>query len=327
MNRKYLFIIVLAIFATAGYAQKGKKKAVPAAPATPVKSAEQLKAEQDAAKAAALEEENKKKAAAEEERTRKLAEYEAKIKRVVSPDKYNKYSIHPILDKDIMFRKTVWRRLDMKEKQNKGFMSSSKELPVLIIEYLKMGKLKAYATDSLDEGKSLTEEQFKANLVDPNNIMPDTTGMSEEEKKQLLSQSRDIDPKLLTLIDIKEDVIFDKKRSRMYYDIIAFTLYIPAAINPRGFNQPVAVIKYKDLCEQFRKDGRAIWFNRENDAEHKNFVDAFDLRLFSSFIIKVSNPYDELIVDTYGGDPKAGRYGSEKASVDIMEYEHNLWEF
>ncbi|MDX2188876.1 MAG: gliding motility protein GldN [Bacteroidota bacterium] len=327
MILRLLFCFLLA-FSTLIYAQKkGKGKVKTSAPAVPTKSAEQLKAEQDAANAAKLEEENKKKAEAEAERQRKLAEYEAKIKRTISPDNYNKYSVHPVLDKDIMFKKTVWRRLDMKEKQNKGFMSTNHEIPTIILEYIKLGKLKPYKTDSLEEGAVLTDEQFKSNIADPNNIMPDTAGMSPEEKAQIMGQSRDIDPKQLTLIDIKEDVLFDKKRSRMYYDIIAITVYIPAAMNPRGFNQPVASVKYKDLAELFKKDNRAVWFNRENDAEHKNFTDAFDLRLFSSFIIKVSNPNDELIVDTYGGDPKAGRYGSEKAASDMMEYEHNLWEF
>lgn len=324
---KYIFILSSVIFFSVTSVQAQKKGAKKKTAAAPTKSPEQLKAEEDARKQAALEEENKKKAAAEAERQRKLAEYEAKIKRVLSPDNKNKYSVRPILDKDVMFKKTVWRRLDMLEKQNRNFMSVNKELPTLILEYIKMGKLKAYTTDSLDEGTVLTDAKFKENLQDPNNQMPDTAGMSKEDIAQIMSQDRSINAKQLTLIELKEDVIFDKKRSRIYYDIIAVTVYIPAALNPRGFNQAVASVKFKDLFEIFKNDNRAIWFNRDNDSEHRNFADAFELRLFSSYIIKVSNPNDELIVDTYGGDAKKGRYGSEKAALDLMEYEHNLWEF
>ncbi|TAF74782.1 MAG: gliding motility protein GldN [Bacteroidetes bacterium] len=320
--------LLLALGVTPIFAQKKKKGATTSA--VPSKSAEQLKAEADAANQAKLDEENKKKAEAEAERQRKLAEYEAKIRRVISPDNFNKYSARPILDKDIMYRKMVWRFLDMKEKQNKGFMSVNHELPTLIMEYIKLGKLKPYKTDSLDDGLLLTDEQFKANTVDPNVQPPDTTGMAPDEKKEAMksyANSAYLDPKLMTLMSLKEDAIFDRKRSRMYYDILALTIYIPASINPRGFNQPVASVKFKDLVELFRKDNRANWFNRENDAEHRNFIDAFDLRLFSSFIYKISNPNDEQIVDTYGGDLKKGRYGSEKAANDLMEFEHNLWEF
>ncbi len=325
---KNLFIVFCIFFALApAYSQKkgGKKKV--AAPAVPSKTPEQLKAEADAKKQAEQAELDKKKAESEAERLRKLAEYDAKIKRVLAPDNKNKYSVRPILDKDVLFKKTVWRRLDMLEKQNRYFMSLNKELPTLILEYIKMKKITAFQTDSLEEGMLLSEEKFKQNLQDPNNQMPDTTGMSKEDIAQILSQSREINSKQLTLIELKEDVIFDRKRSRMYYDIISVTVYIPAALNPRGFNQAIASIKYKDLIELFKKDNRAIWFNRDNDAEHRNFSDAFDLRLFSSYIVKVSNPSDELIVDTYGGDSKKGRYGSEKAALDLMEFEHNLWEF
>jgi gliding motility associated protien GldN len=190
-----------------------------------------------------------------------------------------------------------------------------------------MKKITAYKSDSLEEGTVLKDAEFSSNLQDPNNQMPDTSGMAKEDIAQILSQSREINSKQLTLIEIKEDVIFDKKRSRMYYDIISVSVFIPAALNPRGFNQVVATVKYKDLVEIFKKDNRALWFNRDNDSEHRNFADAFELRLFSSYIIKVNNPNDELIVDTYGGDAKRGRYGSEKAALDIMEFEHNLWEF
>jgi len=326
MFKNFLIVFALTILFLPSIAQKkkGKKKATPVVNA---KSAEQLKAEDDARKQASLEADNKKKAELEAERLRRLAEYEAKIKRVVSPDSRNKYSSRPILDKDIMFKKTVWRRLDMLEKQNKSFMSINKELPTLILEYIKMKKITAYESDSLDEGKVLTDVKFSQNLQDPNNQMPDTSGMSKEDIAQILAQSREINTKQLTLLELKEDVIFDKKRSRIYYDIISIAVYIPAALNPRGFNQVISTVKYKDLVEIFKKDNRAIWFNRDNDSEHRNFSDAFDLRLFSSYIIKVNNPNDELIQDTYGGDAKKGRYGSEKAALDLMEYEHNLWEF
>ncbi|MFN0047725.1 MAG: gliding motility protein GldN [Cytophagales bacterium] len=329
MLRNILIVLLSFALFIPSFSQKkkggGKKKAT--APAVASKSPEQIKAEEDAKKQAALEEENKKKAEAEAERLRKLAEYDAKIKRVLSPDNKNKYSTRPILDKDVMFKKTVWRRLDMLEKQNRYFMSINKELPTLILEYVKMKKLIAYESDSLDEGRVLTDAKFIQNLQDPNNQMPDTSGMSKDDIAQILSQSREINTKQLTLIDIKEDVIFDKKRSRMYYDIISVAVYIPAALNPRGFNQVIATVKFKDVVELFKKDNRAIWFNRDNDSEHRNFSDAFDLRLFSSYVIKVNNPNDELIQDTYGGDAKRGRYGSEKAALDLMEYEHNLWEF
>ena len=64
-----------------------------------------------------------------------------------------------------------------------------------------------------------------------------------------------------------------------------------------------------------------------NDAEHRNLADAFELRLFSSYIAKVSNPDDEWLVDIYGGDPYTGILASEWKAFELLEFEHNLWEF
>jgi len=77
----------------------------------------------------------------------------------------------------------------------------------------------------------------------------------------------------------------------------------------------------------FRDNPKALWFNPYNDAEHRNLEHAFELRLFSSYLIKISNPSDEYLVDTYGGDPKTGIMASQWKAFELLEYEHNLWEF
>ena len=137
-------------------------------------------------------------------------------------------------------------------------------------------------------------------------------------------------PKDLYQMQIREDLIFDKQRSRMYYDILAVTMFVPAdhPDNIKGIEIPIASFSYKELHDKTFKDNPdAIWFNPFNDAEHRNLADAFELRLFSSYIIKVSNPNDEYLVDTYGGDPKVGIMASQWKAFELLEYEHNLWEF
>jgi hypothetical protein len=76
----------------------------------------------------------------------------------------------------------------------------------------------------------------------------------------------------------------------------------------------------------FKSSPNAVWFNALNNQEHKNLSDAFDLRLFASRIIKVSNPDDNSLNDVYG-EGKKGLMASEWARQQLMEFEHNLWEF
>ena len=82
------------------------------------------------------------------------------------------------------------------------------------------------------------------------------------------------------------------------------------------------------------EDLRAHWYNPENPKQHKSLCDAFELRLFSSRIFKVSNPDDKdinvIINDEFGDNPQAAKkvlYESQKIEYNLMEFEHNLWEF
>ena len=116
----------------------------------------------------------------------------------------------------------------------------------------------------------------------------------------------------------------------MYYDIQSITMFVPAdnPSNIKGIQITIASFEYKELVNKLFKDNpNAIWFNPQNDQQHKNLADAFELRLFSSYIEKVSNPSDAYLVDIYGGDQHKGILASQWAAYEIMEYEHNLWEF
>ncbi len=130
----------------------------------------------------------------------------------------------------------------------------------------------------------------------------------------------------LTILEIKEDYIFDKQRSRAYNSIQVITIVIPAEKTVRGFNVPVASFRYKDLDQYFRSNPKCIWYNFKNTAQHKNMADAFDLRLFNARIIKQSNPSDSFLVDLYKGE-KGGLRASEQLEYKLMEFEHNLWEY
>ena len=136
-------------------------------------------------------------------------------------------------------------------------------------------------------------------------------------------------PKDIYEMEIKEDMIFDKKRSRMYHDIKSITLLVPSTLasNTSGIEKPIGTFKYSDLVKVFRANPQnAIWFNAENDAQHKNLADAFELWLFNSYITKVSNAGDSRLDDIYGG-AQQGILAAQQTSADLIEYEYNLWSF
>ena len=134
----------------------------------------------------------------------------------------------------------------------------------------------------------------------------------------------------VTTIRIMEDRIFDKRRSRLYYDIQSFQLIVPGIKNSRtGLDQSLGVFSYRDLEKLFRNHPKeAIWFNRYNTAENKNYGDAFLLRLFHGVLRKVENPDDAFIDENPSYTTRKEQVlASEWFELQLMEKEHNLWEY
>ncbi|UOQ75685.1 gliding motility protein GldN [Hymenobacter sp. 5516J-16] len=262
-------------------------------------------------------------------------------------------SYRPIPASDILFRKTITRAIDLREKQNKPMFSEGKEISRVILDAVKRGELQAYRNDSLTTTLSGAEVTSNMSFVEA------SAGLSDEEKAAGFSDSDlgggddwgapakkgkgkstakaapaappsyEYRPKDIYQMEMKEDMIFDKKRSRMYHDIKAITLLVPSTLsaNTSGIEKPIGTFKYSDLVRVFRANpDKAIWFNPQNDAQHKNLADAFELWLFNSYIVKVSNPNDARLDEIYGGQQQ-GILASQQAAADLIEYEYNLWSF
>jgi gliding motility associated protien GldN len=268
----------------------------------------------------------------------------------------NPNSLRPIPEHDQMFKKRIWRRIDLKEKQNRSFFARGNEISKLMIEAVKDGRLVAYSSDSLQT--PLSKEKFFENLQTED---AGGEGLSEEEKELGFTEddwggdgwgddaategdgwgddaeakkedgtddAYEFYPDEISVLELMEDWIIDKNRSRLYYDILSIKLIIPAEKFSTGVYREVATFKYKDLVEVWRQDPKtAIWFNGQNSAEHRSLEDAFALRLFKGRITKFSNPNDDKIIDIYNSDPKAGLWASERYEQELMEIEHNLWSY
>lgn len=252
---------------------------------------------------------------------------------------YNEHSVYPIPFSNQMYKRTVWRRMDLKEKQNRPFFSTSNEITRIIINAVQNGLIYPYEDDSLN--KRMSKEQFFENLKLPSEEEDDFGGDSGfgddgggwgdsgwgDETTASAPADQYYDATQLNIMRIKEDMIFDKVRSRLYWDIQSFELILPATEVATGLEKSVGVFRYKDLEPLFRSmPDKAIWYNRQNTAHHRNMADAFLLRLFNARVVKVSNPRDDMIQDI-SPDQKSALYKSQQEEYKLIEYEHNLWEY
>ena len=276
-------------------------------------------------------------------------------------EQYNPNSINPIPKYEHHYKRRVWRTIDLNEKQNKGFFSNNGEITRLIVDGVKSGEIPdVYASDSLTT--KISKEQFLSRLVqsqgaqydpwDPTRnwytdeiasyngqnyrVLVDNTGKNPEtspDEWAPTSEGKAIDylPRDMNILRLVEDVIFDKRRSCLYYDIQAIQIIVPGSKTTTQVDEELGWFKYKDLEKVFRNHPKkAVWFNRLNTAQNKNFADAFLLRLFHGTIRKIENPDDETIFEIYQGNGRTYReavWATEWAELELMEKEHNLWEF
>ncbi|RZK26855.1 MAG: gliding motility protein GldN, partial [Hymenobacter sp.] len=74
-------------------------------------------------------------------------------------------AVRPIPVSDQMFKKTITRAIDLREKQNRPMFSDGKEISKVIIDAVKRGELTAYRGDSLTS--TFTAKEMSANMSYP----------------------------------------------------------------------------------------------------------------------------------------------------------------
>jgi Gliding motility associated protein GldN len=282
-----------------------------------------------------------------------------------SVEEANSMSARPVPEGQIMKKLTLWRRIDLHEKKNQPMFALNSEITKHLIEGVRAGVIDAYSSDTCN--KKLTLDQFNRNLkyttgagglskeekeagfgstpapttaaepVDDGWGGTTTTPAAGSKPAandgwggggDFGASGGEIEflPNELYLIELKENWVFDKQRSRQSFDIQTLTIMIPADKSPDGLEKPMASFKYKDLDRFFRSNSKCIWYNSENVAQHKNLADAFELRLFQGRIVKNSNPKDQYL-DQIFKSQREGLLQSQRLEQELMEFEHNLWEY
>ncbi len=275
-----------------------------------------------------------------------------------------------------LYRFRVNRVIDLNEKQNSGFNSRKSSIAKLIIDLLGEGKLHTYGGnlgDPADFKESIADTT--ALKMSDNFVKSDTQGEWDAKKDYLAGDKvmfqgnvfrtrnnatgaasnpnpqlsgalyEDLGPMTVNLapanivgLELIEDVIFDKRRSRLYYDILAFGI----VLQDENSMEKLAYrfyISYKELSKEIQRLAhskdinerqRVLWQNRYNPSEGKTFMDAFKLRLFHGVIKKVENPDDytiQQVFDSNGRSYSESVFARWEEEMHMMEKEHNLWEY
>jgi len=119
--------------------------------------------------------------------------------------------------KNIRFYKRVWRDIDLKDEKNALLATPGNSLMEIIMKSIETGKLSLYSPDDDSFKSRMNANEGMARFTD-SVLVPifDDEGNQIDSKMTL----NEFDPTRVTKFRIKEDIFFDKQRSRLESRII-----------------------------------------------------------------------------------------------------------
>ena len=224
-----------------------------------------------------------------------------------------------IREADVMWKKTIWREVDFRQKMNQGFyfpttpQNNWKNLYTILIDGIKDGNISAYNADVTVDIKGDLLEKTSYDSI-----------MKQHERKTRFS-TENINVNDVTRCLIKETWYFDKQRSQLMVRILAI-----CPIEMREIEGTDEKQKYPLFWVPYNEETRQLlvqqpFHNRSNTASQLNYDEVFMKRMFDSYIIREENVYDRSISDYAQGIDALKE--SERIKNTIIDFEQNLWEY
>jgi len=230
---------------------------------------------------------------------------------------FNYPQINPV---NIRFYKRLWRDIDVTEPKNQVLAIPGSTLIETILDGIKKGQITAY--DNVDDSfkYKLTPQQALAKMVD-SVLVPifDDKGNQINAKMQL----NEFNPERVTKFRIKEDIFFDKQRSKVETRIIGLAPLMKISTGDTTVNAetPIFWLYFPECRNVFVKkdvsDPDKSMFDMSMD-------DIFLQRRFTSKIIRESNTSGQRIVD-YAKDLSEQEKEALRIESGIEEYKKKVW--
>ncbi len=231
-------------------------------------------------------------------------------------------------ENDVMWKKRVWREIDIREKQNMAFRYPGDDYTgggyfiEIILDAVKKGKIKAYSNVDDRFTNALTKDQILEMMIG----QPDTNEVVDpiDGTVKIVITRREFNPDLITKYRIKEDWMFDRNLGRMVVRIIGIAPFKDVIDENTGIfraSQAVFWLYYPEIRPML---AQYEVFNPENDVARMTWHDYFEGRFFSSKVVKTSNPFD-LSYSNRRMSPLEALYEGEKAEEMLFNKEHDMW--
>ena len=224
---------------------------------------------------------------------------------------------------DIMWKRRIWRILDVKEKINLPFINPQRPLITILLEAAQSGEMRVFDPIGGDNFSMLMGQETLQELAGGFDTVLVTDPVTYEQTPVI--EERLFDPTSVLRYRIQEMWFFDKESSTMKVRILGIAPMIQETTENAGrtIERPMFWVYYPE-ARQLLANENAFAFG--NDAANRSWEDVFEYRYFNSYITKASNVLDARI-DRPERSGREQLLESERIKQEIFNYEQDLWSY
>ncbi len=235
---------------------------------------------------------------------------------------------------DALYRHKIWREIDTREKMNLPFRyaaddnNGNQRFISILLQAIQDSAVTVF--NSIDDrfttpmtksdvASIVAGPEIAVPIIDSNNVQTGVKYMRNEINLDSFYKFR-----------IKEEVIFDKESSRLFWRILGIAP-LKRVITSSGLDLGDAEmfwIYYPDMRPIFAK---YEVYNGKNFGARMSWEELFESRMFYGRIIKstIDNPYDQFIKNIPGltDKPILQLLEGENIKEKIFNYEQDLWSY
>jgi len=235
---------------------------------------------------------------------------------------------------DAVYRQKIWREIDAREKINLPFRYSADEnngnqrFISILLQAIQDSAVTVFSSIDDRFTTPMTVSEVAKVIAGEEIVVPQYNENGELVGTKKMRNEVNLDS--IYKFQIKEEVIFDKESSRLFWRILGIAP-LKRVITPQGIDlgeTQLFWVYYPDMRATFAK---YEVYNGKNYGARMSWEELFESRMFYGRIIKstMDNPYD-LYIKQYKGlndNPILQLLEGESIKEKVFNYEQDLWSY